>query len=527
MTSQSLPPPKVRKQHLGADPSHPTVSVRKREVTKILKIHEASEGIGAKVRRFVGNRNVRCLPPFVICEHFRMNEQGRPPHPARGAQKITYVMSGKMRLEYSSHNTIDLGPGDVTSLMVGRGVIRSVKAVLDEQSTSNKASASGIQIFMDVPEPFKRTDPSHLNLCHTDIVEIQPCKGASVKILTGSAFGKKAEQMLTTTPALILDCNLESGVEIEVPVKSDWNAFAYVINGGARIQGQKASKYAYVEFMRPHFFGSTSEQSSDSAIGVKGAKFTKETKEPYSSENLDNTDSSEDDSDSSIVSISVDADAEKPSRVLFCAAKPLCQPIFRQGPFIDVSMNWIHQAFSDYTGRKNGFENGRYWNSHNAESNAIPRPSVHVTTPNHAVVPPNGSPEPSKSHQSDRENNNEISDSCGCGGAAQSDNESTPYNPCNDDSNLKSGDTEYANAAGDSNDRSFKASFPNSFPPGRVNPVSHSTEFNDIDGVEEQQESKMPRPHPTSVRNQQQHKGPLESEESDASRSDSHSPIPK
>lgn len=528
MHSQDLPPAKVRKQEVDAGPTRSSLSTQKREVTKILKIHEASEGIGARVRRFVGSRNVRCLPPFVICEQFRMNEQGRPPHPARGAQKITYVMSGKMRLEYSPHNTIDLGPGDVTSLMVGKGVIRSVKAVPEENSASEKASASGIQIFMDVPEPFKRTDPSHLNLCHSDITDLHPSKGASVKLLTGSIFGKKAEQMLTTTPALILDCNLESGAEIELPVKTHWNAFAYVISGEARIQGHKASKHAYVEFMRSSILGTTGEQDDLHSYYTKGSKSV-HVASNASKENADDGSKSPDyDNNYSTISISVGSDANKPSRVLFCAAEPLCQPIFRQGPFIDVSMNWIHQAFSDYTGKKNGFEAGQYWNSHNPESSAIPRPSIRVASPNSTEPPSSGAPEPSKSHQEEPRCNDNS-----CGGDAGPDNECAPYNPCNDDSNAKSGDSDPTGDPGDSNNRSYKASFPNAFPPGRVNPVSHSTEFNDIDGVEEQQESKVPRQQPQSprqsVRKQkqehQQHRPVSESEESDSSKSES--PAPK
>lgn len=448
-----------------------------RMVTRRLKIHETSEGIGSRIRRCIGNRAVRCLPPFVICEQFRMDETGRPPHPARGAQRITYVLSGKVRLSYASNNNIELGSGDLTSLMVGKGVIRSIEAVPNEEDKKDhtkekRATASGIQLFIDVPESFKRIEPSHLNLCHGDIVSFSPTLGCQISILTGSVFGKKAPQMLTATPALILDCSLRPGSTVDIPVRLTWNAFAYIIDGSCTVQTEQARKHYYVEFMR-------------------SLKLDEESENDQGSGNKD------DEEKEGFVTLTVGDDAKHEARILFCAANPLSQPIYRQGPFVDVSMNWIHQAFDDYSSRKNGFES-RKWNLARRQ----PVKTSSRTSLSSRNSPSWTTPKEESSRKSNEDENCSASTGKSCDTKhpknGSEDATSDTYNPC-DDSISEMDD------CGQEHKQASKSTFPNAFPPGSVNPASHSFAFNGDEGVEEQQKQKLPS-GPNPLRDRKRHR---------------------
>jgi len=410
----------------------------RRQITRVFRVHETSDGIGLRVRQCIGNPKVRCLPPFITCQHFKIDEFGRPPRPARGTQQVTYMLSGMVKIEYTPSSSLELGSGDLGSLMVGNGVIGSMRAQapghdkttrnMRGNTTDSNATANGIQFCMDIPESYKRSDASNISLCHSDIVELRPERGVSVRLLTGSLFNKTAAQMLTTTPATVLDCVLEPGATFDLPVKSTWNAFLYVIQGIAYIQNTKTGKHDYVEFMRSPVSKATAEEagpSEDEYVQLHAG----------AGENTEAT------------------------HLLFCSAEPLAQPIFRQGPFVDVSTHWIQQAFNDYSESKNGFESGRLWHDH-------PLPQAVSATAASQDDVSGDEPPPAKP---------DISD--------------LPFNPCEDAVCPASA----ANESDQEQRQEVKATYPNKFPPGRANPASHTTEFNDTDSIETQQEQKVPR----------------------------------
>ena len=76
--------------------------------------NEQNEGVGARVKRFIGVRNLPNLDPFLMLDNFKVSlPAGFPDHPHRGMETVTYMISGEILHEDSKGNAGKLGPGDV------------------------------------------------------------------------------------------------------------------------------------------------------------------------------------------------------------------------------------------------------------------------------------------------------------------------------------------------------------------------------------------------------------------------------
>lgn len=75
---------------------------------------EQPEGDGARVRRFIGVKQVPTLDPFLMLDWFNVKlPAGFPDHPHRGFETVTYLMSGEFYHEDFKGHKGKLGPGDI------------------------------------------------------------------------------------------------------------------------------------------------------------------------------------------------------------------------------------------------------------------------------------------------------------------------------------------------------------------------------------------------------------------------------
>lgn len=85
-----------------------------KQINQMFVANERPEGVGARVKRFIGIRQLPNLDPFLMLDNFNVKLPGGfPDHPHRGMETVTYMLSGEVLHEDFLGNSGSLGAGDV------------------------------------------------------------------------------------------------------------------------------------------------------------------------------------------------------------------------------------------------------------------------------------------------------------------------------------------------------------------------------------------------------------------------------
>src|SRR4051794_9407795 len=102
-----------------------------RNVTKVFTAPRAQDGDGVDLRRAFPGVSVADIDPFLLLDQMGPTEfspgdaRGFPPHPHRGFETVTYLLSGEMQHRDSWGNHGVLRPGDVQWMTAGSGLVHS------------------------------------------------------------------------------------------------------------------------------------------------------------------------------------------------------------------------------------------------------------------------------------------------------------------------------------------------------------------------------------------------------------------
>nr|XP_015808973.2 pirin isoform X2 [Nothobranchius furzeri] len=172
------------------------VNMNVRKVVKTVLSVEQSEGVGARVRRSIGRRELKNLDPFLMLDEFKVSKPaGFPDHPHRGFE---------------------------TWMTAGRGVVHAEMPVSEEPVV-------GLQLWVNLRKQEKMVEPAYQELKGSEIPK--PSQGGiTVAVISGEALGAKSK-VYTRTPTLYLDFKMQTGAVHVQPVPLGWTAFIYTISG--------------------------------------------------------------------------------------------------------------------------------------------------------------------------------------------------------------------------------------------------------------------------------------------------------
>ena len=276
-----------------------------RTLKQVMPSIATADGAGVKLRRSIGSRRGLYHDPFLMLDEFYSDNPddyiaGFPSHPHRGFETVTYMLDGRMQHKDHLGNTGDLGPGSVQWMTAAGGIIHS------EMPQQSEGRMRGFQLWINLPAKEKMRPASYQDIAADRIPTVALSNGGSVRVIAGTYAGAKGgvdgpanpATARTSTDPLYFDLRLPAGASFEHAITPGHNAFVYVYEGQARIDGQEVP---------------------NRAAGLLS------------------------DGDGIVVTA-----GDEGAQLLLLAAKPLGEPVVQYGPFVMNTREEIEQALADY-----------------------------------------------------------------------------------------------------------------------------------------------------------------------------------
>jgi len=269
-----------------------------REVKKIVKAIQTSDGAGVKLKRSIGVPALDFIDPFLMFDEFGSENKddyiaGFPAHPHRGIETATYMLAGKFKHEDSTGCKGEMGPGSVQWMTAAGGIIHSEMPIMKE------GKLHGFQLWVNMPAKLKMSKPSYQNIEPKDIPEFKD-QEKKIKIIAGKYQNKTGPVKGISVVPIYLDVSLEKEKIFNYTIPSSHNVFIYLIYGEIKI-GSKAHD----------------KLQNSTLISLTNGN-------------------------------SLKISSVRKSQFLIIAGKPIGEPIARGGPFVMNTKQEILKAVQDY-----------------------------------------------------------------------------------------------------------------------------------------------------------------------------------
>jgi len=273
-----------------------------RKIKVSLKSRSTFEGAGVRLKRAFGYADPS-LDPFLLLDDFHSDNPndyiaGFPWHPHRGIETITYMLHGKVEHGDSLGNGGIIEAGDVQWMTAGSGIIHQEMPKKGKKDTL----LWGFQLWANLPASHKMMDPRYRDLKKTQIPEISMNDNkVRIKIICGEVNGIKGPVQDIITDPEYLDVTIDPNSEFTHRIKTDYNAFAYIIEGEGYFDDRR------VELLE-----------NETLIIYQKGDFVK-----------------------------ISTDKEK-VRFLLVSGKPLNEPVAWRGPIVMNTEEELRLAFNEY-----------------------------------------------------------------------------------------------------------------------------------------------------------------------------------
>jgi redox-sensitive bicupin YhaK (pirin superfamily) len=177
------------------------------------------------------------VDPFILVHEakFRLSDMANKDtkHPHRGFDNLWYLLQGSASTGHStgpggSMERARLTKGSLLALRAGRGVWHA-EAIGEDEIEGGLADTEfrGVLFWVNLARKDKNVEPS-ARVLKPEEIPVRQQGEAIVRTLVG-----EGSPVQLGTPALILDIELPEGGQITTPVPTEFQGFAYVLEGEA------------------------------------------------------------------------------------------------------------------------------------------------------------------------------------------------------------------------------------------------------------------------------------------------------
>ncbi len=182
-------------------------------------------------------------------------------------------------------------------MTAGRGILHS------EMPQQENGLMWGFQLWVNLPAKDKMIAPRYQDIAPENIPVVHPADGVEVRVLAGEVGGATGPVEGIATNPIYVDVSLAAGAEFTLNLPVGHHGFAYVFDGESALVGGEQLKRSELGVF-----------SDGDSIQLKGA--------------------------------------EKASRLIVVAGRPLNEPVARYGPFVMNTQAQIHEAIADFRAGK-------------------------------------------------------------------------------------------------------------------------------------------------------------------------------
>ena len=184
------------------------------------------------------------VDPFILVHEGRLRLSDMKgvdtKHPHRGFDNLWYVIEGSASTGHSTgpEGSIErarLSEGALLALRTGRGAWHAESIGADElEEGQTDAEFRGVLFWVNLARKDKQVAPS-AQVLQPEQIPVRQEGDATIRTLVG-----EGSPVRLGTPALILDVELPEGGEVTTPVPSEFQGFAYLLEGEATFGANRA-----------------------------------------------------------------------------------------------------------------------------------------------------------------------------------------------------------------------------------------------------------------------------------------------
>jgi len=202
------------------------------EAEKIIKPVLTSDGAGVKLKRSIGVEP-NYFDPFLMLDEFGSENKddyiaGFPPHPHRGIETVTYMLSGDFEHEDSTGGKGRMTAGDVQWMKTGSGIIHS------EMPAMKSGKLHGFQLWINMPAKLKMSKPEY-HYIDSDKISVHKDKEKTIKIIAGKFKNIEGPVKGHNIEPTYFDIELSKDREFNINLTSTHNSFIYLVEGEIKI----------------------------------------------------------------------------------------------------------------------------------------------------------------------------------------------------------------------------------------------------------------------------------------------------
>lgn len=207
-----------------------------REIRQIIPSHATADGDGVKIRRVAGFNNTS-FSPLLMVDELKSDQRadyvgGFPPHPHRGIETLTYMLTGHFQHRDHMNNVGELRSGGAQWMAAGRGVIHSEMPIMED------SELHGFQIWINQLARDKMSPAQYYDFRPETITEHSAEAHGLVRFISGE-LNIGGEVILgplsrTGVSVTVADWRAHSGASLNLITPKRHNMMAYVHKGSIK-----------------------------------------------------------------------------------------------------------------------------------------------------------------------------------------------------------------------------------------------------------------------------------------------------